>query len=569
MGVNYFTNWLIGKPHWLLAGHLLILHALAFGGWRVLAVRLLWPVAVGLLLLWQPFVEGERSVSRVQVAVLFALVLAAAMLLGPWPLLIWCAALAAVIGGRVLWTERRLERVSYLLAFGYVVCLILFGIVPDIAPGAVSLDPLPKPVVANYMPLLLPILLTIPTRPAQRKAGDAFDFFYAVLVFLLLAVFVLGSLSFTFVARIAYLEAVLWTSFALAGALLLLAWIWNPLAGFSGMGSAFARYLLSIGMPVEQWLVHLNEESEREADPERFLAAAMRRLLPLPWVCGGTWYVGGLYGHFGETNVHEHRFEREGVMLALYFNHLPSPAMRWHFDWLLRLAAEYYLVKRQARELQRISYLQAVYETGARVTHDVKNLLQSLQTLCYAAAQPGDAEALAQLLGRQLPQIAERLKATLDKLQRPLPANAQTVPADVWWTSLRQRYASAEIEWRGTAGAECILPRELFDGVAENLLQNALGKRQSEPGLHIVAELQVDSEDAGRLKVSDDGSPLAAGLTERLFREPVPSENGLGIGLYHAAGLAGAQGYVLQLLENQAGRVVFQLAPLEAEGREP
>ena len=38
--------------------------------------------------------------------------------------------------------------------------------------------------------------------------------------------------------------------------------------------------------------------------------------------------------------------------------------MQWHVDWLLRLAAEFYLVKYQTHQLQRMSYLQAVYETG-------------------------------------------------------------------------------------------------------------------------------------------------------------------------------------------------------------
>ena len=87
------------------------------------------------------------------------------------------------------------------------------------------------------------------------------------------------------------------------------------------------------------------------------------------------------------------------------------------------LAAEFYLLKRQTQQLQRMDYLRAVYETGARVTHDVKNILQSMQGLCYAAAQPGDPVQLAGLLRRQLPQITERLSVTLEKLQSPQVEN--------------------------------------------------------------------------------------------------------------------------------------------------
>ena len=59
--------WWSRQPHLLLAGHLLLLHALAFGGWQLPAVRILWFVALGLFLLWQPFVAGEQRMSPRQV----------------------------------------------------------------------------------------------------------------------------------------------------------------------------------------------------------------------------------------------------------------------------------------------------------------------------------------------------------------------------------------------------------------------------------------------------------------------------------------------------------------------
>lgn len=556
LGLQKLTDWLGGHPHFLLAGHLFILHVLAFGGWQTAEVRLLWPVAVGLLLMWQPFVEGERRIERDQIAMLLGVVFALAIWLNPWLLLMWCGALAAIIGGRVLWTVGRLERIGYLYAFGYLVSLSVLGLVPEIAPRAVALDPLPREAIGLYMPFLLPLLLVFPAHQPQRKTGDAFDFIYSLLVFLLLAVFLLGSLAYMLVGRVSYPEAVFKTSFAIAGALLLLAWAWNPRAGFSGIGSAFSRYLLSVGMPLEQWLVLLNEESEREKDPELFLDGVISRLMRLPWVTGGRWRAAGGEGRCGVQSPFEHGFERDGIGLWLYFRHQPSPAMRWHVEWLLHLAAEFFLVKRQARELQRMNYLQAVHQTGARVTHDVKNLLQSLQVLCYAAAQPGEPEAVAQLLGRQLPQIAERLRATLDKLQRPRAESDDTVSAESWWLALRERYATAGIHWKEYAppvlGA---LPKSLYDSVAENLLQNALTKRQREAGLVIEVELSS----SGALRVTDNGNPLPANLADRLFREPLASEDGLGIGLYHAARQAEEQGFQLRLENNEPGQVSFSL----------
>ena len=552
------TPWWLRQPHFLLAGHLLLLHALAFGGWKLPAVRILWIVALGLFLLWQPFVAGEQRMSARQGGILLAAVLASTWLLNPWLMLIWCGALAAVIGGRVLWTNSRLERSGYLMAFGYLVCLIIFGVVPEVSPTVV-LDPLPRTTIGLYMPALLVLLPAFPAHPQRRQAGDAFDLFYGLLVFLTLAVFVLGALAFTFVAGISYVEALAQTSLSIAAALLVLAWAWNPRSGFSGIGSAFSRYLLSVGLPLEQWLIQLAETSEKESHPVRFLATVIGQLDRMPWVIGSRWRAGGESGNFGlVTSPNTQEYVRDEVSLIVYFRYAPSPAMRWHVEWLLRLATEFYLVKFQTHELQRMSYLQAVYETGARVTHDVKNLLQSLQTLCYAAAQPGDPDAVAQLLARQLPQIAERLKSTLDKLQQPQIEVSKGISAAAWWARLQDRHAGNGIEWRGDPPGATELPGALFDSVAENLLQNALAKRQHESGIQISVNLTVNRDNLD-LSVRDTGQAIAPAIADALFRAPVKSEFGLGIGLYHAAKQAEEAGYRLSLGENRPGAVVFRL----------
>lgn len=551
--------WWSRHPHFLLAGHLLLLHALAFGGWQLPAVRILWFVALGLFLLWQPFVAGEQRMNPRQGGILLAIALASTWLLGPWLMLVWCGALGAVIGGRVLWTGSRIERTGYLVAFGYLVCLIIFGVVPEISP-AVVLDPLPRNTLALYMPVLLAILLAFPAQPQRRQAGDAFDLFYGMLVFLALAVFVLGALAFTLVGGVRYVEALVKTSLSIAAALLVLAWAWNPRGGFSGIGSALSRYLLSVGLPLEQWLVKLAEASEQETHPVRFLATVTEQLDRMPWVVGGGWRAGVEAGEFGIASPHIQEYRRNDVLLTLYFRYAPSPAMHWHVEWLLRLATEFYLVKFQTHELQRMGYLQAVYETGARVTHDVKNLLQSLQTLCYAASQPGDPAAVANLLARQLPQITERLKFTLDKLQRPQIEDSQCFSASTWWERLQDRHAGNRINWQEDLHGDTDIPITLFDSVAENLLQNALSKRQREGGLEIWSIFTVDRNKA-HFSVRDTGEAIAPAISKSLFTAPVPSEFGMGIGLYHAAKQAEESGYALRLDENRAGAVTFTLAP--------
>ena len=102
-----------------------------------------------------------------------------------------------------------------------------------------------------------------------------------------------------------------------------------------------------------------------------------------------------------------------------------------------------------------------------------------------------------------------------------------------------------------------MIPRELFDSVLENLLQNALAKRQRHDSMAIEIEFV-----AGKLKVSDDGPVISPAIAENLLKEPVRSENGLGIGLFHAARQAQSLGYRLSVTENRTGCVVFELAPI-------
>lgn len=163
---------------------------------------------------------------------------------------------------------------------------------------------------------------------------------------------------------------------------------------------------------------------------------------------------------------------------------------------------------------------------------------------------------MSALLNRQLPQIADRLKATLAKLQSPQIEDVARLDAESWWGRLGERYAHVPVAWQGSAEPGATLPAGMFDSVAENLLQNALAKRLREPGLTIAVAFV-----AGELSVSDSGSAISNDLANALMNEPVSSDDGLGIGLYQAARQAESQGYRLSLAENRLGRVTFRLSP--------
>ncbi|MBU3697624.1 hypothetical protein [Dechloromonas sp.] len=545
---------LLARPNLLLMFHLAMIHVLAFGGWQDASLRLLWVAAFGIFLLWQPFVASSNTLRPLQIVLLWIVVTLSTVFLGPWLLLIWCGVLAAAIGGRVLRTVRRGERAGYLFAFGYLIVVTVLGAIPEISAG-VDTSPLSRQAIAMGLPMLLPILLFFPARLVPERRARGFDLLYGLLVFLVLAAFVLGALSYMLIGRVGYLESLIKTSWVLAMALLLVAWAWNPRAGFAGIGASLSRALLTVGMPLEDWLAQLGEESERAQDPDDFVAGAMRRLFENPWVAGVSWQSQRQEGVLGLRQAHACDYRTEGLQLGLSFRHLPTEPIRWHAEWLLRLVAEFYQVKRQAQALQRLGYLQAVYETGARVTHDVKNLLQSLQALCYAAGQPGDPTQITALLGRQLPLIVERLAATLDKLKSTEGVDRMLIPANRWWHGARLRHEHLHLSWQSSGDASTPIPAALFDNVLDNLIHNALAKRQREPMLRIEVVL-----DNGALVVTDDGSPIVESTAGHLFEGPVSSEDGLGIGLYQSFTLAQEFGYLLTLADNRSGCVSFRLS---------
>jgi hypothetical protein len=102
--------------------------------------------------------------------------------------------------------------------------------------------------------------------------------------------------------------------------------------------------------------------------------------------------------------------------------HAPSPTLIWHYNLLAQLLAQFHADKQRALAAQA-TVLHAAPSTkpGRGFTHDVKNLLQSLNALCSAGVEPG-AEASPEyqsLLRRQLPAITDRLAETLAKLNAP------------------------------------------------------------------------------------------------------------------------------------------------------
>ena len=549
---------------------LLTLHFAAMSGVEDAWARGLMLVHFGVFILWQPFMRGERRLTPSQVAAIAAIALGTLYFLNWWLLALWVSVLAGIVGGKVFLFQARWLRRFYLVVLLYLVSLLLVWIVPN----TFIRSPLPNEVdlLARYgLPVLFVMMLAIPAETDTSETPQVVDFFYAAMIVLLLIALALGSFAFMTVGRIDYITALSLSMLIIAGVLLILSFAWNPRVGFGGLSVYFSRYLLSIGLPFERWLFFLAELSQLETKPERFMKEACAGLAKLEWVSGGFWHTSGESGDFGKVSKNSVEFTNQEIHLRV-FTKLPlSPSLVWHFQLLGQLLGEFYVAKQREQKLQQQTYVQAVHETGARMTHDVKNLLQSLNVLCAAAerdASPDPGGELSALMRRQLPAITQRLQQTLEKLQRPDTSNGRFIKSEAWWEGLQRSYADRGVEFsRQGTGESVMLPKELFDSAGDNLLQNALRKRRMDESVSIQAIFRCD--DTIEFSVCDSGAPVASEVLRGLMRGPVPSESGFGIGLYQTSRLAEISGFSLQLRENDQGRVCFSLRGEARRGARP
>jgi len=548
----------------LFVAMLVVLHLSAMRGAEDPWARALMLAHFGLFIIWQPFMRGGQRLTAGQTIGTLAISVAILFFLNWWLLALWVSVFTGIVGGKVFLFQARWLRRFYLVVVFYLIALLLLWIVPNTFLEQ-GLPPEIQMLAQYGLPVLFLVMAVIPAEPDSPETPQIVDLFYATLIFLLLVVLALGAFAFMRVGNAPYAQALSYSLLVLSVVLLLLSLAWNPRAGFHGLSMYFSRYLLSIGLPFEQWLFFLAELSQLETRPERFLKEACAGLARLPWVSGGFWHTAGESGDFGTVSRNSVEYTNQAMHLRVFTRPALSPSLIWHFHLLGQMLGEFYIAKLREEKLQQQTYLQAVHETGARMTHDVKNLLQSLNVLCIAAEREPDAAVLSALMRKQLPAIAQRLQQSLDKLKKPDTDTGRFITARAWWDAFQHSYLNRGIVFEtGEVDDTTLLPKEIFDSAGDNFLQNALRKRKLDDTVKIAA--RFDCSGTIDLTVSDTGNPVAQEVLHRLLRGPVPSDVGYGIGLYQTARLAEISGYSIVLSSNEQGKVGFTL---KGEARRP
>ncbi|HET7198069.1 MAG TPA: hypothetical protein VFI86_05340, partial [Burkholderiales bacterium] len=356
------SAWSFSQRYWRLVvvAMLALLHVAVFRGVADSWARAMLLAHLGLLLLWQPFLRAEQRVSAVQGLILLIVAVLVMTRLDWWLLAFWVIVLAGLVGGKVYQQNARWQRRSYLVVLAYLLALLAIAILPEIAPRR-EIGPEIRRTAEYVLPFAFVLIALFPAEAESRDSAQAIDFFYSVFLMLLLVVIVLGSFSLMTLAGTSYLKALTATVFLSAAGMLLVGLAWNPRSG-GGLGVFFARYLFSIGLPVEKWLEVLAELSQIETRPQRFLDDAVSALQALPSVSGVSWQAGEAHGERGERTTQVVEFANSELALRIYSRYRLGPALQWHLHLLGQLLGEFFVAKLREEKLREASYLQAVHE---------------------------------------------------------------------------------------------------------------------------------------------------------------------------------------------------------------
>ena len=509
----------------------------------------------GLFLLWQPILKQEQSVSLPSLLTLVAFVVVFIIWFNPWISAFWTLLLLSLLTGRIF--ARGLGRAAY----GLAVIILFLELILFITPSLFHLQGLnnQSQTVLSVSLLFLSLLLVLtPSRPSLSVHIDFIRGFMVVLLTLFLC---MGSVLVTYSTGTQYLQSLVSTILIAALFLFTMGILWAPRAGFSGLAQLWEKYLLNIGGPFEQWISRLSAiEANDSVKPEHFLQTSIDHLMSRHWVCGVSWIRDDKEKQTGDKTQHYVSFNDNNLHIYLYTYNPVGPALLLHTKLLLSVLSFYYNAKRQEQQLIKQAHLRAIYETGSKLTHDVKNILQSTQTMTQVLLDKDTrTEDAREILNKQLPLLTQRLKTTLDKLSAPASIGTKTGSIKNWWDRLKTRYNGRNIIFEHQLTANPDIPVDVFDSIAENLLENARSKRIVEHGLEIYITLECDENNLA-LHVRDTGTAVDESIVESLFRESLPSDDGYGIGLYQSYQQAVRNGLKLELIENTNGNVCFLLS---------
>ncbi len=514
---------------------------------------------IGLFLIWQPIWRGDQRLNWQNTLVFVILMGGFIIWLDWWLLTGWLILLIGLTGGRLPQSSQ--ERNINLIILFFLFIELLIGCASHLF--TIRLDPLLISLFNSGLFLLPFLILVLPVGNQPVKATELqVDLFGAITTALLASLLLLGSIINSHpITDQDYVTALVRTFLFIGILVFLISWLLSPKTGFSGLTELWTQSLLNIGTPFEHWISDIASLKNATDSPEDFIDQATYKLLSLPMINGVRWNTSEGGGQHGEENRSQVNIDSSNINVVIMSRHRVGATLLLHFKLLVRVIDHFYTAKMQERELARRAHMQAIHETGARITHDIKNILQSFHNITSVVSSNSSrkSEVTSELLRKQLPVLTGRLESALNKLQSSEKEPVSYIGAREWWQELKLRYTHTSIIFNEFIEVDKLIPRELFDNVVENLIENARQKQEDSPGIDITVDLSA-SDDHIILSVTDTGTAVPEEIARKLFKAPLTSSSGLGVGLLQSAEMAGNMDYEISLTSNTNGNVTFTIS---------
>ncbi len=526
--------------------------------------------------LWQPLWGKRDTFSQQNALTLLGIFSFFLIFINFWLITLWQLVLVGLLGGRDL--VKPVDRVVNLVAIVFITIELLvvnvhaLFLIDSNISGLNELQSL----LFNYGLLLIPGSFLFLSADNSTEYRHHIDFFHGITLSLITIILILGSLTISYHTGTNYPLAVFEIALGMAFFILLISWLWIIFANESTIEQMWVQHLLNLGSSFEQWLSSIAQpHNYKSMTSKQFLDAGFEYLATLSWIAGIEWNSSYSTGLLGQKTKHVAVINTQFIETTVYAYYRIGGTHHFYIKLLVQLLEHFHQAKLREETFAKQAHLQAVYETGAKLTHDIKNLLQVLYGISdiiqNSQATEINTESTQKVLDtqiqvqKQMPRLTQQLKRTLDKLEHPGKFSYSHIPVSLWWGNVKARYRRQPITFFAKIDSDnALIPEDLFDNVVENLLQNALAKRRREPDLHIEVTLSI-TKSILQLLVCDDGSAIPPEIAENLLREPVQqSRDGLGIGLYHVAKQLMHTDYKLLINKNEVGLVCFELVSREA-----
>ena len=417
---------------------------------------------------------------------LVGFIAALAFQLHSWALVTWICMLAGIGISRAMAGLGSLRSIANILLVFFLLCVLFFTVLPN----AILLNTASQEIF-NRVELILFICWLIAELCAiAEPAEDEVEPVISALFILCCGILALATALARFqLPHYAY-ETVMILVVASGACAMLAIWILWCTNLVGGLAKVFFRHVLSLGIPIDEWIQVMTNMANKTADVELFWSSAMNELLDMTDLVGISWQHNEQEQLVGSRGKYLSYLPLPGQRLTLHTRRLLLPTKSFSYWILVRVSHEFRLSKEREARHATEARLRSIHELGARTTHDLKNLLHAINLICSSLHTNSQQEAsLSTQKREQLQLLAARLETTLSRLKgdSKLETAGGKVTADAWWKNAQRNYASENITFTATTGIkwDSEIPSELFDRALENMLHNALRKQAKEGHLDI------------------------------------------------------------------------------------